>query len=1053
MTKPLSVISSSEETTVVTDYVSVVRDRTQYESEEQLEENLIFMLKEQGYEYLKINSEEDLIFNLRKQIEKLNSYKFSDNDWEKFVSEVLCNKQDGIREKTRKIQKDKKFDFLDDKGELHNIKIIDSENIHKNFVQVINQYTQVGNRENRYDVTILVNGLPLVHIELKRRGVAIKEAFNQIERYQKDSFWSELGLFEYIQIFVISNGTNTKYYSNTTREGAVKEHTTSQGSRAKTSNSFEFTSYWSDANNKNIYDIVDFTRTFFAKHTLLNILTKYCVFTSEEMLLVMRPYQIVATERILNKILISTEYKKYGTIDGGGYVWHTTGSGKTLTSFKTAQLASRLDGIDKVLFVVDRRDLDYQTKKEYEKFEKGCADSSPNTTVLTRQLEDKDVNGSYHEYKIIITTIQKLSQFIKKNPTHSVYNKHIVMIFDECHRSQFGNMHALIVKKFSKYHLFGFTGTPIFPQNANGKFGTVKESEKPVFKTTEQIFGDRLHTYTIINAISDNNVLPFKVDYYDTMKLKTDGKPDKKVKGIDKKRGIGDDIRVANVVKYIFDNYSDKTKGTLTYNLSGKVVHGFNSIFATDSKAMAVKYYTALKAENEKRFPDINGQPNPNKLKIALIYTWMANEDDLDSFYTKGVDKSLNEISARDCLESAIMDYNLTFKTNYNTGAYFENYRDSISEKLKNRELDLLVVVDMFLTGFDATTLNTLWVDKYLELHGLIQAFSRTNRILNSIKNCGNIVCFRDLSKNTDEAIALFGDSDAKGIILLKKFSDYYEGYVEQERDVDGHPAVDNDGNPKMVHKEGYKDLIDRLKKEFPLEPVSFRSDSLSDKKKTDFIVLWGNILRMRNILSCFEEFKGKEILSEGEFQDYKSIYLDFYDEIKEKQKADKEVVNSEIVFEMDLLKSVDINIDYIEKLILTYHATNQEDKELLAKIMKSLSSSTQLRSKKMLIAEFIASLNGQIIKDQNELDKKLKSKIVELKEKDIVNLVKEENLKDKETREYIANCFKDNCYNTDATSIYGILNKSSFFSGANKEKSNRVAQKLNEFFDKYKDI
>lgn len=750
-----NIVAQSTESTVVTEYEAVKSRSSQYQSEAALEKEFIHMLTEQGYTYLTIHHEKDLIANLRIQLEKLNNYQFSDNEWERFFKSSIANNNEGIVEKTRKIQEDYIQVLKRDNGTTKNISLIDKKNIHNNSLQVINQYvlgiSDGAKHDNRYDVTILVNGFPLVHVELKRRGVAIREAFNQINRYQRDSFWAGSGLFEYIQVFVISNGTNTKYYSNSTRFNAIKDSKNSTSKKGKTSNSFEFTSFWADANNRIIPDLIDFTRTFFAKHTILNIITKYCIFTSENMLLVMRPYQITATERILNRIEIANNYKKYGNVAGGGYIWHTTGSGKTLTSFKTARLASQLPYIDKVLFVVDRKDLDYQTMKEYDRFEKGAANSNTSTAILKKQLEDSDAH-------IIITTIQKLATFIKKNKNHDVYDKHVVIIFDECHRSQFGDMHAAIVKSFKKYHLFGFTGTPIFPANT----GRVT---KPQFFTTEQTFGDQLHTYTIVDAINDKNVLPFRVDYIKTMDM-SDDIDDEQVWDIAREKAMMAPERIKLVTEYILDNFDRKTyRGDKTYiyntltNIkevaSGKAgtveeikqkqrISGFNSIFAVASVPMAKLYYQEFKKQ-------MAADPT-KKLRVATIFSYGANESEYEES-TSGIleeenseDTSALDQSSRDFLESAIRDYNEMFHTSYSTdGDKFQNYYKDVSLRMKNKELDLLIVVNMFLTGFDATTLNTLWVDKNLKMHGLIQAFSRTNRILNSIKTFGNIVCFRNL--------------------------------------------------------------------------------------------------------------------------------------------------------------------------------------------------------------------------------------------------------------------------------------------------------------------
>ena len=741
-----NIVAATSENTVVTEYESVKSRSDSYQSEAELEKEFIRLLCEQGYTYLPIHTEKDLIANLRERLEELNNYKFSDSEWDRFFNEAIANPNDKIEDKTRKIQEDFVQVLKRDDALTKNILLIDKKNIHNNRLQVINQYVigieQGAKHDNRYDVTILVNGLPLVHVELKRRGVAIREAFNQINRYQRDSFWAGSGLFEYVQIFVISNGTNTKYYSNSTRFNAIKDATSGKTKKEKTSNSFEFTSFWADANNRVIPDLIDFTKTFFAKHTILNILTKYCVFTSENMLMVMRPYQITATERILNRIEIAHNYKKYGNIAGGGYIWHTTGSGKTLTSFKTARLASNLSFIDKVLFVVDRKDLDYQTMKEYDRFEKGAANSNSSTVILERQLRDSKSH-------IIITTIQKLSSFIKKYKEHAVYDKQVVIIFDECHRSQFGDMHAAIVRSFKKYYMFGFTGTPIFPANS----GAVRN---PKLFTTEQTFGDQLHTYTIVDAINDKNVLPFRVDYIKTMDTDADI-DDEQVWDIDRKKAFEAPERIALIAKYILEHFDQKTyRGDKTYVYStltniaevassdrGKVeeikqkqrVSGFNSIFAVSSVPMAKLYYDEFRRQ-------IKADPTKN-LKIAVIYSYGANEEEADGILDEEnpEDTSALDQTARDFLDSAILDYNQMFHTNYDTSSdKFQNYYKDISLRMKNKELDLLIVVNMFLTGFDATTLNTLWVDKNLKMHGLIQAFSRTNRILNSIKTFGNIV-------------------------------------------------------------------------------------------------------------------------------------------------------------------------------------------------------------------------------------------------------------------------------------------------------------------------
>ena len=753
-----NLIAATSESTVVAEYTPEGRRSDSYQSEAALEQEFIRLLQGQGYEYLSIHSEGELIANLRRQLELLNHYSFTDSEWDRFFKTSIAGANDGILEKTRRIQTDHVQVLRQDSGTSKNIYLLDKKHIHNNRLQVINQYEEsAGRHDTRYDVTILVNGLPLVHVELKRRGVAIREAFNQIKRYQRDSFWAASGLYEYVQIFVISNGTNTKYYSNTTRNSHIKEQNENRNKSKKTSNSFEFTSFWADGNNKVIADLVDFTKTFFSKHTLLNILTRYCIFTSEDLLMVMRPYQIAATERILNRIEVSSNYKKGGTIEAGGYIWHTTGSGKTLTSFKTAQLASQLPYIDKVLFVVDRKDLDYQTMKEYDRFEKGAANSNANTAVLQKQMEDPGA-------KIIITTIQKLDIFVRKNKGHAVFGKHIVIIFDECHRSQFGDMHKAIAKAFKNYHLFGFTGTPIFAVNAGA-------GKNPDLRTTQQAFGDKLHTYTIVDAINDGNVLPFRIDYVGAAREKEDIK-DAQVRAIDIEKAMGAPERIREIVSYTLEHFDQKTKRNSFYSLKGQRVAGFNSIFAVSSIPMAMKYYVEFKRQLEETKRD---------LTIATIYSYAANgEDPEDGLLEEGFETDGLDQSARDFLEAAIQDYNRAFSTNFDTSSdKFQNYYKDLSMRVKNREVDILIVVNMFLTGFDATTLNTLWVDKNLKMHGLIQAYSRTNRILNSVKTFGNIVCFRNLQKATDEAIALFGDREASGIVLLKDYDSYYFGYDE----------------------------------------------------------------------------------------------------------------------------------------------------------------------------------------------------------------------------------------------------------------------------------
>lgn len=1007
------IVTQSQESTVVAEYNSNLKKESAYQTEAALEKAFIELLKSQAYEYLPITSEVELISNLRRQLEVLNKYKFSDAEWEQLFTGKVANLNNGIEEKTNIIQEDYIQLLTRDDGATKNIYLLDKANIHNNRLQVINQYSvEDGQRANRYDVTILVNGLPLVHVELKKRGVEIKEAFNQINRYNRESFWAGSGLFEYAQIFVISNGTHTKYYSNTTRHTHIKEQRDGKIRKGKqTSNSFEFTSWWADATNRPITDLMDFGRTFFAKHTILNLLTKFCVFTSDRLLLVMRPYQIAATERILNHIEVSNNYKTYGKIEGGGYIWHTTGSGKTLTSFKTAQLASKLPYIDKVLFVVDRKDLDYQTMKEYDKFEKGAANSNTNTAKLKKQLEDPQA-------RIIITTIQKLAVLIKKERQHTAYNLRIVIIFDECHRSQFGDMHTAITKSFKQYHLFGFTGTPIFAVNSSSNL-------KADLRTTEQAFGKKLHTYTIVDAIMDKNVLPFRIDYISTMREQEEIS-DAKVWDIDRERALAAPERITNIVEYILEHFDQKTKRNSYYQLRDRRLAGFNSIFATASIDMAKKYYS----EFQKQMAEL---PSGKRLKVATIYSFGVNEDEPEA---DGIledenpeDTSKLDKSSRDFLESAIKDYNKLFKTNFDTSSdKFQNYYKDVSQRVKDRELDLLIVVNMFLTGFDATTLNTLWVDKNLRLHGLLQAFSRTNRILNTIKTFGNIVCFRNLEKATNESIALFGDKEACGIVLLKTFDEYYNGYLSGEKKI-----------------PGYVELVSELVEKFPLgERI------VGEETQKDFIRLYGNILKVRNILSTFDEFIGKEILSERDIQDYHSMYIDLYNEFRGKNKGDSENVNDDIVFEMELIKQVEINIDYILELIKKYHTGNQKDKEIIVTIRKAVDSSVELRNKKDLIEQFIASLNPS-----TEVDKDWHRFIEEKKLEELNRIIEDENLNKDETYKYISNAFRDGYVQETGTAITKVLPPVSRFSktGERTKKRESVLEKLIAFFNRFWDI
>lgn len=993
-------VAVSSESTVLAEYVPDFRDEVTYQSEAELEDALIEQLDGQAIKYLPVTSEQDLVSNLRTQLEIVNKVEFSDSEWDRFFEEKIAGKNDGIVEKTVRLQEDHVQILKRDDGSSKNITVLDKQNVHNNQLQVINQY-EVDRAEggarfaNRYDVTILVNGLPMVHVELKRRGVDIREAFNQIDRYQRDSFWAGSGLFEYVQLFVISNGTLTKYYSNTTRRQHLDEER-KPGKGRKTSNSFEFTSWWADAQNKPIQGLTSFAKTFFSKHTLLNVLTRYCVLTADRQLLVMRPYQIVATERILQKIEISTNYKQLGTVDAGGYVWHTTGSGKTLTSFKTAQLASKMPTVEKVLFVVDRKDLDYQTMREYDRFEKGAANSNTSTRVLQSQLEDPQSN-------IIITTIQKLSTFIRANKGHEIYGGHVVIIFDECHRSQFGDMHTDITRAFRNYNLFGFTGTPIFSANA-------ARGGNPQLKTTEQAFGEKLHTYTIVDAISDKNVLPFRIDYVNTVKV---GQlVDKQVSAIDTESALLDPMRLHLVVNYILEHFDQKTRRNQNYVLNDKRVRGFNALFATASIEAARRYYRQFQRQQKDLPPD-------KRLKVGLIYSYAANEAvedgalDEEDFDTTGLAGD-----ARTFLEDAITDYNQMFGTSFDTSSdRFQNYYKDLSLRLKRREIDLVIVVNMFLTGFDATTLNTLFLDKNLRTHGLIQAYSRTNRILNSVKTYGNIVSFRDLEEETNTALELFGNKDAKGIVLLKPYGDYYTEYQSK---------------------------ITELTDKFPLgEPIT------GEKAKKDFIELFGSILRLQNILASFDEFAGNEILTDRQAQDYRSIYLDFYAEFRRADHSDKEAINDDVVFEIELIKQVEINVDYILMLVQKYRERHGdgEDREIRAEITRAIDASPTLRNKRDLVENFVDNLSTD-----GKIDEEWRTYIQTRRQQELNSIIHDENLRPDETRSYIESAFRHGAIQITGTSITKVLPPTSRFSpdGEHSKRKQRVITKLSLFFDRF---
>lgn len=993
--KSLKLLAQNTTSTIAVEWTPSKRQNSSYQSEAQLEKELIATLQAQGYEYAPITDEKSLESNLRTKLEELNSTTLSDTEWRRFFAQVLSRANASIVEKSVLIQEDYIQPLERDNGSIINFKLIDKADIHKNSLQVINQYeATTPTRSHRYDVTILVNGLPLVHIELKRRGVSLKEAFNQINRYGRESFFRGNGLFEFVQIFVISNGTQSKYYSNTTRDFHIK---TKQGIKTtKTSNTFEFTSYFSDEKNTIIDDLIDFAKTFFARHTLLQILCHYCVLDVDRKLLVLRPYQIAACEKILQQIAISYHnkfYEKSNEQKSGGYIWHTTGSGKTLTSFKTAQLASKIPEIAKVLFVVDRKDLDYQTMREYDRFQKGAATGSKNTKELQSRLNSTDKN-----HKIIITTIQKLSHFIAQaEKDHTIFSEHIVMIFDECHRSQFGQMQKDITKAFKKLYLFGFTGTPIFAANTLG------------YETTQRVFGECLHRYTIIHAIRDHNVLPFRVDYHTTTKDTTQ---------------ITDEIllnptRIERITHYILKHFTTHTKrNAKSYNLNGKHTLGFNALFATQSIPMAMRYYEEFKRQQ-------NNLSESKALKIGIIYSYAPNDEPEEE---NSEDTAALPKSQRDFLDAAISDYNAAFKCRFDSSAdNFQNYYKDFSQRLRDKELDLAIVVNMFLTGFDATTLNTLYVDKSLRYHGLLQAYSRTNRILNSVKSFGNIITFRDLQKNTDDALALFSDENAKGIVFLRSLEEYLQGYTDEKG---------------QKHK-GYNELTKELTDKFPLE--SFRQATLKTSDKKHFLALFGELLKLRNILEIFDNFS--DPLNERDKQDYQSHYISTYEELR-KDKDDKESNLDEVEFQVEILAQVEVSIEYILELIAKYHkdqATNYEP------ILKLLDSSLSLRSKKELFLRFIDSLHTQsnVAKDFSTYIKTHKNNALQ----DIINAL---NLDPKKTKEFMQDSFERGELRDYGRAFDEILPPSPLF-GKGAEQTHKVREKalekLQAFFEFFKGL
>ena len=967
----------------------------EYQTESQLEENMINNLVSQGYERLDVRSMDDLYINLRVQIEKLNDIKFSDSEWKKFLLEYLDAPNDGIIEKTRKIQENHIYDFIFDDGRLRNIKIIDKKNIHNNHLQVVNQVTVA---KNRYDVTILVNGLPLVHIELKKRGVNIREAFNQIQRYEDESFNLDNSLYKFVQIFVISNGTYTRYFANTTE---------------RDKSNYEFTCEWADAKNRVIVDLEDFTATFFEKRTILEVLTKYCIFNSRNVLLIMRPYQIAATERLLWRINSSFENKKAGSVEAGGFIWHTTGSGKTLTSFKSARLATELDYIDKVFFVVDRKDLDYQTMREYQKFQKDSVNGSKDTKELKISIEKQD-------NKIIVTTIQKLNEFVKSNKGHEIYNKHCVFIYDECHRSQFGLAQKNIQSSFKHYYQFGFTGTPIFVENSlDGK-------------TTSDVFGAQLHSYVITDAIRDGKVLKFKIDYNSInpkFKSSEEETDDEKLKVLENKMFLHPE-RISEITKYILDKFDSKTYRNTQYTVKDKRINGFNAMFAVQSVDAAKMYYEEFKKQQA-------NLPEDKKLKVATIFSYAPNEERASGeIEEESMSSSAMSTTAKQFLTNVVDDYNSFFQTNFTIdGNGFENYYKDLSSRVRNKEVDLLIVVGMFLTGFDAPTMNTLFIDKNLRYHGLIQAFSRTNRILNKMKAFGNIVCFRNLEKATKDAIKLFGDENSINVIIERSYDDYINGFTDEDTGV--------------VFK-GYKELCEEIIEKFP-DPTEIKLE----KDKKEFVKLFGEILKRENILRNYDEFSSFEkIISERLKQDMKSVYIWIKDESVSQDPSggdrgkggnDEKIDFSDVEFHIDLLKTEEVNLDYILALILEKakeQGTNNET--LKEEIRRLIRSSLGTRAKEELIIEFINRTDlTKFDKNEDILEAFYAYAKIE-KEQKINELIYEENLKEK-SKKFIEKSISRGYVSQGGTELDDALQGVARRGGAREAKKQSVLSKLKD--------
>ena len=1014
---------------VLDKYTKIDQQGGGYQTESDLERELIHDLKNQGYEHLPIcTTPQTMLANVRVQLQTLNNVQFLDGEWLRFVEEFLDKPSDNTIDKTRKIHDNYIHDFVFDDGHIQNIYLVDKKNIVRNKVQVLSQFEQHGTHANRYDVTILVNGLPLVQVEVKKRGVAIREAFNQVHRYSKESFNADNSLFKYLQIFVISNGTDSRYFANTTK---------------RDKNSFDFTTNWAKSDNTLIKDLKDFTATFFQKNTLLNVLLHYSVFDVSDTLLVMRPYQIAATERILWKIKSSNQAKTWSTSESGGFIWHTTGSGKTLTSFKAARLATELDFIDKVFFVVDRKDLDFQTMKEYQRFSPDSVNGSESTAGLKRNIE-KDDN------KIIVTTIQKLNNLIKGETSLPIYSKHVLFIFDECHRSQFGEAQKNLKKKFKKFCQFGFTGTPIFPDNALGA------------ETTRSVFGPELHAYVITDAIRDEKVLKFKVDYNDVrphFKAIESELDEKKISAAETKQALLHPARIKEISQYILNNFRRKTHRQQGSN------KGFNAIFAVSSVDAAKLYYETLKSLQKEC---------DKPLKIATIFSFAANEEQeaIGDILDEGFELTAMDSSAKEFLSAAIDDYNTMFKTNFGVDSdKFQNYYRDLAKRVKNQDIDLLIVVGMFLTGFDAPTLNTLFVDKNLRYHGLVQAFSRTNRIYDATKTFGNIVTFRNLEQATIDAITLFGEANTKNVVLEKSYREYMEGFTD---------LVTGEA------RRGYVDVVKELQERFP-KP----DEIVKEKDKKEFAKLFGEYLRVENILQNYDEFAGLKALqtvditdtnaleefkavhylsdediaamqgikvpADRTIQDYRSTYNDIRDWLR-REKGSKENENStvnwdDIVFEVDLLKSQEINLDYILELLFENNKKVKDKASLVEEVRRLIRASIGNRAKESLVVDFINQTNLDNIPDKASIIGAFFTFAQAEQKREAEELISEESLNKDEAKRYIIASLKREYASENGTELNAILPKMSPLNPQYLTIKQSVFQKIAAFVEKFKGV